>query len=118
GQETLNTIRNKAPDIARAIGEAAQKSRGNEAQFAMQCDFVFKDFAEQSGLHWEPLGERSVVWQKDDGKRRGRIDRLFNRVVVEYKKPGTLNTTNNARPNRNALTQIKDYMDGLNSEEG
>jgi hypothetical protein len=118
GQETLRVIRAEAAQIAQAVSKAAESSRGNEAQLAMQCDLIFAYFARQASLHWEPLGERRVVWQEDDGKRRGRIDRLFNRVVVEYKKPGTLHTTNNAKPNRSALTQIKDYMDGLKTEEG
>jgi hypothetical protein len=118
GQDALRVIRAEALKIAQALTKAAESSRGNEAQLAMQCDLIFADFAKARSLHWEPLGERRVVWEKDEAKRRGRIDRLFNRVVVEYKKPGVLSKTNNARANRDALTQIRDYMEGLKSEEG
>jgi len=39
-------------------------------------------------------------------------------VVVEYKKPSLLNKTNNATANRNALRQLRGYLDGLRDEEG
>src|ERR1700686_2405810 len=103
GQDVLQIIREQASQIAKDISKAAQTSRGDEAQLAMQCDLIFADFARRANLHWEPLGERRVVWLEGEEKRRGRIDRLFNRVVVEYKKPGLLNKTNNATANRNAL---------------
>ncbi len=117
-QEILNTIRTEAPRLTEAIIEAARSSRGNEAQFAMRCDLIFAEFAKRAHLHWQPLGERSVAWLEGEDKRRGKIDRLFNRVVVEYKKPGLLNKTNNATANRSALTQLRNYLTGLKDEEG
>jgi hypothetical protein len=79
-QEILNTIRTEAPNLTEAIIEAARSSRGNEAQFAMHCDLIFAEFAKRASLHWQPMGERRVVWLEGEDKRRGKIDRLFNRV--------------------------------------
>lgn len=118
GEHALRVIKEEAAQIADAVLQAAKNSHGNEAQLVLECDHIFRDFALRANLLWETRGERSVVWQKEDSKRRGRIDRLFNGVVVEYKKPGSLQATNNARPNRSALSQVRDYINGLIGEGG
>ena len=117
-QHIIHIVHEEAVNMADAIRHAAQAARGNEAQLELVCDQLLTDFARRANLRWEPQGQRRVVWQQEEGERRGRIDRLFNRVVVEYKAPGLLYPTNDAANNRRALRQARNYIDALIKEEG
>ena len=114
----LRRIVAEAETLARGIRDAAERSRGREPQFGMRCDVLLADFCRRAGLRWEPEGERRVVWLEEESSRYGWIDRLFNRVVVEYKPPESLRARNDASGNRKGLKQVRDYMDGLITKEG
>jgi len=117
-QHPLRLVHEEAAQLADAIRQAAEAARGNEAQLVMACDHLLADFAQRANLRWEPQGERRVVWREEGGRRRGRIDRLFDRVVVEYEAPGSLYPTNEAAKNRHALQQARGYLDALIQHEG
>lgn len=116
-QHLLSVIRQEAEELAQGIRSAARAARGKEEPLIMACDRLMADFARRARLRWEPEGERRVVWQEADVARHGYIDRLFNRVVVEYKPPGWLYETNEAANNRRVLRQVGDYMKALAAEE-
>ena len=111
-------VRDHAEAIADAIRRAADDAQGNEAQFRMVCDSVLAEFARLAHLRWEPQGERRVVWEAAEGRRHGFIDRLFDRAVVEFKRPRSLYANNNATTNRQAIGQLRRYIDALISTEG
>jgi len=116
--DLLTQIRKDANDIADRIRRVAEDCPGDEAQLALSCDAFFGDFARRSGVNWNPHGERRVVWKTEEGKKAGRIDRLFDRLVVEYKGPGKLYDNNDAAFNAKVLKQIRSYLDGPIKTEG
>jgi SAM-dependent methyltransferase len=113
----IHAVQSEAEQLAREIRQAARASAGSEAQLIMAFDRLLTAFAERAGIRWEPAGERRVVWQKEEATGQGWIDRLFNRVVVEFKSPASLFPSNEARTNRVALTQVRQYMDALVHDE-
>ncbi len=44
---------------------------------------------------------------------RGNVDSLYNRLVLEYKRPGVLRAFNAASPNRRAIDQVKGYVEDV-----
>lgn len=101
-------VRKRAPEIAKGIREAADRSR-SEADLVAEVESVLRRFAENFELSLHPEHERSLV--------TGRADAVYNRFVVEYEPPGTLRKERDAGPNRHAVEQVKRYMAGL-AEEG
>lgn len=116
--EAARAIQLEASPLADRIRSGADTAGASEEQLVMACDSLLADFARRLGLKWEPRGERSVAWLEEGKKRRGSIDRLFDRVVVEYERPGSLQPTNNAPANQHAIRQVRNYMDGLIAGEG
>ncbi len=58
-------------------------------------------------LHFEPRDERALA--------NGRPDTVYNRLIIEYKKPGIIKS-NNAK-NRQIISQVKGYIEDLAKEE-
>ncbi|MEW6230350.1 MAG: N-6 DNA methylase, partial [Bacillota bacterium] len=56
----------------------------------------------EAGLTLVPRDEFSVA--------RGRVDSLYNRLVLEYKRPGTLRPSNAGRANLAVINQVKGYI--------
>ena len=61
----------------------------------------------QINLHFEPRNERALA--------NGRADTVYNRLIIEYKKPGAIKS-NNAK-NRQIISQVKGYIEDLAKEE-
>lgn len=47
----------------------------------------------------------------------GRADTVYNRLVIEYKRPETLHSRNNTTANGKAIEQVKAYITGLHRRE-
>jgi SAM-dependent methyltransferase len=97
-------VRQRAPEIARDIAEAARRSH-NEADLVAAVERVIERFANNFdvGLHHER--ERTLI--------NGRADAVYNRFVIEYEPPGSLRRNNDYRHNRHAIGQVKQYIDEL-----
>src|SRR6266542_2653997 len=91
----------EAPRVARELVRIASRG-GTEADFRREAAPVFEEAGKAVGLTITPRDEYFVA--------RGRLDSLYNRLVLEYKKPGLLRPTNHAAPNRKAIQQVKDYI--------
>ncbi len=48
---------------------------------------------------------------------RGRADAVYNRLVIEYERPGTLSEKPSSRGNQHAIQQVKDYILGIAKRE-
>ena len=72
-----------APIIAKQISEAAKMS-DNEADFRREAAQILGEAAISAGLTIVPRDEYSVA--------RGRVDSVYNRLVLEYKRPKILLT--------------------------
>ena len=93
-QLSLRRVRELCVPVTNALLKAAKDCPRNEAQFAMECDRIFNDLAREGKIRWEPRGERRVIRPEQGEARTGRIDRLFDGVVLEYKRPGDLRANN------------------------
>jgi hypothetical protein len=106
--ELKQRIKEDAPRVASAIGEAAKRA-ANEAQFALSVSNIVGDFAKALGIELELLVEHHVA--------TGNIDALYNRFVIEYERPGTLTDNNASGKNTEAINQVKKYISGLSEKE-
>ncbi len=100
-QLSLSGISHLAPSLAEQIREAAETSRGREAQFAIEMDDLLRKAFAGTGLVVDErhfTAERRVVWPGDEKERSGFIDRLlFSRLLLEFKAPGVLKPINSAK---------------------
>jgi len=63
--------------------------------------------AKRINVNFSPRDERQLA--------NGRADTVFNRLILEYKKPGIIKENN--KKNRQLITQVKGYIEDLAKEE-
>ena len=97
-------VRQRAPEIAKGIQAAAQRSRV-EADLVAEVEDVLKGFEKSFDLSLRLERERTLI--------NGRADAVYNRFVIEYEPPGSLRKERDARPNLHAIDQVKQYIEGL-----
>jgi hypothetical protein len=90
-----------AASVARELLQAA-KHGGTEADFRREAARILEEAGNAAGLKIVPRDEFSVA--------RGRVDSVYNRLILEYKRPGILREDNDTRTNREAIQQVKDYI--------
>jgi SAM-dependent methyltransferase len=76
-----------------------------EAEFRKVIDKLLEDFCTEAGLN--PLARAEYTLAT------GRADAVFNRLVIEYERPGTLTNNLTHRATERAVQQVKDYIVGL-----
>ena len=97
-------VQSRAPQIAQDIVLAAKNSQ-NEADLVAQVEKLLDRFTDSFDLQLHLQRERTLV--------NGRADAVYNRLVIEYEPPRSLNKSNSHRNNQHAIQQVKDYMGGL-----
>ena len=90
-----------APHVASAFIAAAKRG-GSEADFRREAAIIIDDAASEAGLTIVPRDEFSVA--------RGRVDSVYNRFVLEYKRPGVLSEKPSQKANTAVVNQVKDYI--------
>ena len=91
----------QAKIVARELLETARRG-GTEADFRREAALILDRAAVAAGLEIMPRDEFAVAC--------GRVDSLYNRLILEYKKPGILAANNSNRANIAVISQIKDYI--------
>jgi hypothetical protein len=74
-----------APDVAQRMLAAAHASR-TEADFRREAALILEDVASKAGVVLTAREEYHVAC--------GRVDSVYNRLVIEYERPGTLGERN------------------------
>ena len=97
-------IKERAPELALQIKQATASSR-NEAEFRTKIAQLIDGLADKLKLPIYLREEYTLV--------EGRADAVYNRLVLEYKAPGVLRENNSYGSNRDAIKQVKDYIQGL-----
>jgi SAM-dependent methyltransferase len=77
----------------------------NEAEFRQPIDQLLGEFCAEAELN--PLAHAEYTLAT------GRADAVFNRLVIEYERPGTLSDKLSHRATAHALDQVKRYLTGL-----
>lgn len=97
-----------APNFARSLLSVATPER-TEADFrrevARLLDYAVSD------------AQISLNLREEYHVARGRSDAVYNRLVIEYKRPGTLSEKVSSRENQRAIQQVKDYVLGVATRE-
>jgi SAM-dependent methyltransferase len=83
-------------------------SRPTEADFRRKIDPLLEEFCTKVGV--TPLAHAEYTLAT------GRADAVFNRLVIEYERPGVLKKSPDAAT-RHAIQQVKDYLEGLAKKE-
>jgi SAM-dependent methyltransferase len=83
-------------------------SRPVEADFRRVVDPLLDEFCAQVGV--TPLAHAEYTLAT------GRADAVFNRLVIEYERPGVLKKAPDAAT-KHAIKQVKDYIEGLARKE-
>ena len=79
-----------------------------EADFRRYIDPLLEEFCDEIGVHPLPQAEYTVA--------TGRADAVFNRLVIEYERPGVLKKSQD-QATRHAIDQVKNYITGLSRKE-
>ncbi len=91
----------QASDVSRKLLQAAKKG-GTEADFRREVVRILDDVSALCGV--------TIVARDEFAVARGRVDSLYNRLILEYKRPGVLQGANSASPNQAVIRQVKDYI--------
>ncbi|MDR7533112.1 MAG: hypothetical protein QN183_05775 [Armatimonadota bacterium] len=78
-----------------------------EADFRRAIEPLLDDFCREVGLDQLAHAEYTLA--------TGRADAVFNRLVVEYERPGTLKKPPDAAT-RNSIRQVRDYIEGAHED--
>jgi SAM-dependent methyltransferase len=89
--------------------KAAADAAANEAEFRGRAAKIFSDAAEKAGIELYQRDEYSVA-QK-------RLDSVYNRLIIEYKRPGILKANNSNAANQSVIQQLRGYMLDLAKKE-
>jgi hypothetical protein len=76
--------------------------RVNEAEFREVIDPLLIDFCKEAGLN--PLARLEYTLAS------GRADTVFNRLVIEYKRPGVIGEERGHQMTGKAVEQVRDYI--------
>lgn len=91
----------QAKGVANELLSIAKRG-GTEADFRREAARLLEDAGARAGLTIVPRDEFSVA--------RGRVDSVYNRLVLEYKRPGVVRDSNKGRGNQDVIKQVKDYI--------
>jgi SAM-dependent methyltransferase len=97
-------ISNYAQRICQTLAQLLPRNP-NEAEFRQPIDQLLAEFCEKAELN--PLAHAEYTLAT------GRADAVFNRLVIEYERPGTLSEKPNDRQTRRAVEQVKHYIQGI-----
>lgn len=98
----------QSKEVSKQLIRAAAQG-GTEADFRREAARIFGDAAQCAALTIVPRDEFSVA--------RGRVDSVYNRFVLEYKRPGVIRATNTGKSNQAVIQQVKDYIGDVATRE-
>jgi hypothetical protein len=84
--------------------QALLPSKPTEADFRQKIDLLLGQFCSDIGVNPLPHVEYTLA--------KGRADAVFNRLIIEYERPGRLKANVDAGT-RHAIQQVKDYLTAL-----
>jgi len=101
---TDDLVKQRATEIARAIHSAASDSP-TEAEFRQPVEQLLDGFAAEVNVPLRTHHEYTLA--------TGRADTVYNRLVIEYKRPSHLSQALSNRNNQAAVEQIKGYIEDI-----
>ena len=108
-EEVENLVKSESEAFALKLSQAAS-GNPTEQTFRDRLVPLIADFCKKAGVAFAPKGGYTLI-------SGGKPDTVFNRLVVEYKAPGTLRGSNTHPNNADAITQLRGYLDDIAKEE-
>jgi SAM-dependent methyltransferase len=104
--EIEKELKSIASELAKEIQKAESQSN-NEAELRTRLTQLIKNSANRFGLGPEfyPKEEYTLI--------HGRADAVYNRLIIEYEPPRSLQKNNGYRANQHAINQTKGYIDEI-----
>ena len=106
--EILDQIKSLGTTLSAQIRAAANASR-NEWEFRRKFANLIENLSKEFEIPLLSREEYTIA--------SGRIDAAYNRVIIEYKDPGTLRDSLRHRQTNEAMQQLREYMVGLAQEQ-
>ncbi|PIU52792.1 MAG: hypothetical protein COS90_09585, partial [Deltaproteobacteria bacterium CG07_land_8_20_14_0_80_60_11] len=106
--ELLEKIQSRAATLAKKIHEAAAAAT-NEWEFRRKFANLIEELAKELEIQLQVKEEHILA--------TGRVDAAYNRILIEYKNPGTLSSFGGNRKNQEAMQQLKAYITALAEAE-
>ena len=94
-------IDQEAPCFFHSIVKARESSR-NEREFQTRVTFHIDRFADRVGVN--------LLFREEYTLATGRADAVYNRLIIEYERPGSMRLDLNHRHTRHAINQLKQYI--------
>lgn len=93
-----------AASVAKKLSAAA-KEGGTEADFRGKAAVIFAEAGKKADIHLVHKDEYVVA--------HGRADSVYNRLILEYKRPGVLKQSVGAKANVDAINQVQTYIEDI-----
>lgn len=107
--QLLEEIQTRAATLAsriRAVAAAAANEWEFRRQFANLVEALAKEF------------NFPLITREEYTIAAGHVDAAYNRVIIEYKDPGTLRPSLRNRQTNEAVQQLRGYLEGLAQRDG
>jgi len=101
-------IERESAPFTHKIEQAVQESH-NEAEFRTRLTSHLSKVTEALGVEILPREEYTLA--------TGRADAVYNRLIIEYKPPGSLSEKLSHRHTQQAVRKLKDYIEGVAKRE-
>jgi len=106
--ELYRLVEGEAPSFAEAIEEAVRASR-NEREFQTAATGLIEEFAGKVGV--------DLLLREEYTLATGRADAVYNRLIIEYERPGSLRLSLTHGHTRHALDQVRQYIADVAKKE-
>lgn len=107
-EEIEEIVLDEAPRLLSAIKDAARPA-AREEEFKIPVEAALSNLLQSWGLVFDPEYERPLI--------RGPADAVYNRFIIEYKRPGRLSDQLAHKPTADAVSQVVDYLESLAQKE-
>ena len=98
----------EAPGFFQSIVEARSSAR-NEREFQTRVTHHIEKFAENVGV--------DLLFREEYTLATGRADAVYNRLVIEYERPGSMRLNLSHGHTRHAVDQVKQYIEDVARKE-
>jgi len=107
--ETLyRLVDGEAPAFLKAVTDSVASSH-NEREFQTRITRFIEDFSTRVGV--------DLLFREEYTLATGRADAVYNRLVIEYEKPGSMRPNLDHARTRHAINQVKQYIEDVAKRE-
>ena len=107
-ENLYRVVDQEAPGFFDSVVEARGSAR-NEREFQTRVTHSIERFAKKVGV--------DLLFREEYTLATGRADAVYNRLVIEYERPGTMRLNLSHGHTRHAVDQVKQYIEDVAKKE-